>query len=119
MKKLLLSSLLLSISLFAQSPSVTVSWNAVTTGGTITSFTVLRSTTSTGTYVSVGTVAYVSGTTSYSFNDTTVVQGNSYYYEIEAVGPGGTSAPTAPSPVAVVPFLAPSTPTTPTIVVNP
>jgi fibronectin type 3 domain-containing protein len=110
---------LTSLTAAAQPPSVTISWNANVTAGTITSFTVLRSTTSTGTYASVGSVPFVTGTTAYSYTDTTVVQGGSYYYEIESVGPGGTSAPTAPSPVAVVPFQAPATPSTPTVVVNP
>jgi hypothetical protein len=121
MRKVILAIILFSSSLLAQAAAstVTVSWNAVTTGGVITSFTILRSTSLTGTFTALSISAvYTSGTTEYSITDSTVIAGNTYYYEIEAVGPGGTSAPTPPSTAAII-IAVPATPSTPTVVVNP
>jgi hypothetical protein len=117
MKRILLF-LLFSASAFAQ--SVTVSFLVNTTAGPVTSFIVLRATTTAGPFVSVGTVPYVPGMTSYSFKDTTVVNGTSYYYIYEQVGNGGTSGASPISAVATIPFQVPATPTTaPTVLVGP
>jgi Fibronectin type III domain len=62
---------------------VTLSWSA-STGAT--SYNVLRSTTSGGPYTQL-----TSGVTSTTFTDTGLIDGTTYYYVVEAVGPYGTS----------------------------
>ena len=70
-------------------PEISLSWNASTTSS-VTSYVVLRSANG-STYSRVATVS--AGTTGY--NDSTVGISTTYWYEVEAVSPGGTATSTA------------------------
>jgi hypothetical protein len=102
----------------AAAPSVTLTWNAGTGGGTVTSFQVQEATVSGGPYTTIGTVAFVTGQTSYSYTWTGGVGGTVYYFVQEAIGPGGTSAP-SPQSTATFPVAPPAAPSIATIVVTP
>jgi hypothetical protein len=126
MKKLLLLLTLLSAPAFAFAQtfhSVTLTWPAGAGGGTVTSFGVLRGTTSGGeSSTPIGTVAFVSGQATYSYVDqgsatNVLTEGSTYFYEIVATGPGGTSAPSAETSVTIT-FSAPAVPGKPTAVVK-
>ena len=72
----------------AQGPhSVTLTWNAPTSGGPPTSYLILRGT-STGTETQIATVPAPTLT----YVDTTGVGGTAYFYEIKASNATGTSA---------------------------
>ena len=124
MKRLLLLTLLAVVLLSAQTfHSVTLTWppGAGATSANTTSFGVLRGT-ATGAESStpIGTVAFVSGQASYSYIDqgsatNILTEGSTYFYEIVATGPGGTSAPSAETS-ATIPFSLPPVPGKPTAV---
>lgn len=109
------------------SHSITLTWPPGSGGGTVTSFGVLRATTSGGEptvptsntaacTVCIGSVPFAALATSYTYTDSSgLVEGTTYYYEIVAIGPGGTSAPSAETS-ATVPFSPPATPGKPTAV---
>ena len=102
----------------AQTHSVTLSFPAGTGGGAVTSFQIQRSTVSGGPYTTIGTVPFVTGQTTYTYVDTfQLVEGTTYFYVEEAVGPGGTSA-ASPESSATIPFSGPAIPGKATIVVN-
>jgi hypothetical protein len=68
-------------------PEITVTW-APSTTPSVTSYAVLRSTNGGAPWSTVGT-APASGT---SFTDTAVASGRTYWYEVEAAAPGGTTS---------------------------
>ncbi|MGO8670791.1 MAG: glycoside hydrolase family 44 protein [Capsulimonadaceae bacterium] len=68
----------------AASGEVVLDWDE---NSAATSYDVLRATSSTGTFVSIGTVAVSTDT------DRTVTNGTTYYYEVTAVNSAGTSGP--------------------------
>jgi len=132
MKKLLIAFLFCTTVLLAQH-SVTLTFPAGTGGGTVTSFGILRSTTSgaepvvptTNTAactVCIGSVPFVSGQTTYTYVDSgttsnPLVEGTTYFYVEVAIGPGGTSAP-SPESSATIPFSPPAAPGKATVVVK-
>lgn len=119
MKRILLLIALAMLPAFAQtSHQITLTFPAGAGGGSVTSFTIERSTASTGPYSVVGSVPFAAGTASYTYVDSSnLVEGITYFYEIVATGPGGTSAPSSPVS-ATVPFSAPSAPGPVTIQVH-
>jgi hypothetical protein len=66
-------------------PSVKLNWDADPANDDVTSYQVLRSTVSGGPYAQIGS------STSTSFTDTTVADGETYYYVVRAVNSQGTS----------------------------
>ena len=124
--KLLTAGLLLILSFCAvahaqaAAPSVTLTWTAGagSTSANTTSFQVQEATVSGGPYTTIGTVAYVSGQSTYSFTWTGGVGGTAYFFVQEAIGPGGTSAP-SPQSTATFPVAPPPVPSIATITVNP
>ncbi len=92
-----------SLSATAANGSVGLSWNASTGSGTIT-YNVLRSTTSGSGYTTIA--SNQSGTT---YTDSTVTNGTTYYYVVNASNAGGSSATS--SQVTALPMLPPLTPT--------
>ena len=122
--KLLLAFILFAGALAAQTfHSVTVTWppGAGTTSANTTSFGILRGTTSGGeSSTAIGSVAFVTGQASYTYIDqgsatNVLTEGLTYFYEIVAIGPGGTSAP-SPETSATIPFSLPPVPGKPTAV---
>jgi len=113
----------LSVSLDAQTAhSVTITEACNTSGGTVTTYNILRGTTSGGESTTpIGTVPAASCTGTppvFSYVDSAgLVEGQTYFYEITATGPGGTSSPSS-EVSATVPFSPPSTPAKPTISVK-
>jgi len=113
--------------------SVTLTFPAGVGGGAVTSFGILRATTSGGEpvvptsntapcTVCIGSVPFVAGQTTYSFVDNgtppnTLVEGTTYFYVEVAIGPGGTSAP-SPESSATIPFSPPASPGKATLVVK-
>jgi len=96
-----------SLSANSGNATVALSWVA---GAYAVTYNVKRTTTYTGTYVTIATL--VSGL---SYTDNTAVNGTTYYYVVSTVNPNGESANTSPviaNPVA--PIVIPSTPSTPT-----
>jgi hypothetical protein len=88
----------------ANNGSVSLSWNA-STGAT--SYNVQRSTTSESGFTTLPAGANVGqGTVGSPFLDSTVTNDTTYYYEVNAVGAGGTSANS--SQVAVTPTCVPT-----------
>ncbi len=76
---------------------VVLTWTPSTSSG-VTGYQIARSTSSTGTFTAIGTVA----ATATSYTDTTVVSGTTYYYEIAAVAGstvGSYSTPAVSAPV--------------------
>ncbi|MCI4341440.1 MAG: hypothetical protein L3K11_03595 [Thermoplasmata archaeon] len=69
---------------------VSLSWLAPASGGGGVTYTLERSTTDTGAYTAVDVSA------STQFLDTAVTAGQSYWYKVDARGPGGFSANTTP-----------------------
>lgn len=114
MKRLLLILATLTASAFAQH-STTLTWNwGQGTGDPATGFIIQRSATSGGAYSTIcggtGQPACPTVTQPFSFTDSSgLVGGATWYYVIEATGPGGVSAPSN-EVKAVTPFLPPSTP---------
>lgn len=82
------------------SGAVTLTWNA---GGGATSYNVLRSATSTGTYTSIGTVTSPAPTT---FTNSGLTNGTTYYYEVSGTNSAGTGP--ASSPLAATPLVPPT-----------
>jgi autotransporter-associated beta strand protein len=82
----------------------------------VTSYNILRSATSGSGYASIATgiVGPVcgSGTNNAVYLDTNVVNGQTYYYEVQSVNPVGVSADSPPSPGAAPSASAPATPPT-------
>lgn len=122
--KLLLALLLFAGLAAAQTfHSVTLTWTEPAGGATVTSFNVLRGTTSGGESATpIGTVAFVTGQASYTYIDqgsatNLLTEGSTYYYEVTATGPGGTSAP-SPEATALIPFSVPAIPSKPTVLVK-
>jgi len=70
---------------------ITVSWNDSATGS-VTSYDVLRATVSGGPYAAVGNVPD-GGAGPWSFQDTTVSGGLTYFYIVRANAPGGCQSP--------------------------
>jgi hypothetical protein len=118
MKRAILLTLIFAVALFAQTDSITLSWPPNAAGGTVTTYDVFRSLTATvvttsGLYATVAASACTQTTCSYV--DTAVIEGTTYWYEIEACNATGCSGPT-PAVSATVPFQIPNVPATPTIV---
>lgn len=88
--------------------SITLSWSQAATGTQPTGFNLKRSTTS-GTEVTVTTVPFVVGTSSYSFIDTGIggggVAGQTYFYVVTATNPNANPPETAPSNEVSATFL--------------
>ena len=78
---------------------IALSWSSVTYA---TTYNVYRGTTSGG----ESTTPVASGLSSLSYTDTGLTDGTTYFYTITAVGPGGTSPPSAE--VAATPYAAPT-----------
>lgn len=118
-----IASLIAGLVLFAalalaQTHSVTLTFPAGAGGGAVTSFQIQRSTVSGGPYTTIGTVPFVTGQATYTYVDTSnLVEGVTYFYVEEAIGPGGTSA-ASPESSATVPFSGPAIPGKATIVVK-
>jgi Glycoside hydrolase family 44 len=93
------------------SGTVTLTWNA---GGGATSYNVLRSSSSTGTYTSIGTVTSPAPTT---FTNTGLTNGTTYYYEVSGTNSAGTGP--ASSPLAATPLVPPTFTTSATASPNP
>jgi hypothetical protein len=114
MKRALLLALILAGALFAQTHSVTLTWAPNSTGDPVTTYNVLRGTTSGGESTTpIGTTAASTCTTSCTYVDSAVVGGTTYFYEITATNSGGTSGPSAETSVTV-PFFVPAVPAKPT-----
>ncbi|MGA2850053.1 MAG: glycoside hydrolase family 44 protein [Terracidiphilus sp.] len=82
------------------SGTVTLTWNAA---GGATSYNVLRSSSSTGTYASIGTVTTPAPTT---FTNSGLTNGTTYYYEVSGTNSAGTGP--ASSPIAATPLVPPT-----------
>jgi len=97
---------LIAVSLFSQnSPhSVTLTWNAPTSGGSVTGYNVKRSATS-GAEVTIAATS----TTSYIDPFQTTDEGKKFFYVVTATGPGGESTPSN-EVSATIPFSVPATP---------
>jgi hypothetical protein len=113
----------LCAALAGQTPSVTITWPAGAGSSTANtaSFQVQDSTVSGGPYTTIGTVAYVSGQSTFSYTWTGGTCNTLYYFVIEAIGPStapGTSLP-SPQVSATFPCPLPPTPGQPTVTVNP
>jgi hypothetical protein len=105
--------LLLSTSAFAQH-SVALAWSwAQGTGDPATGFIVQRGTVSGGPYTTIcggtGQPACPS-VTQLTYVDSSIGSGQTFYYVVEATGPGGISSPSN-EVKAVIPFLPPAAPT--------
>lgn len=111
MKKLLLF-LLLSIPAFAQH-SVKLTWSWTQAGDPATGFIVQRASVSGGPYTTIcgGTGQPVCPpVATLTYTDTAgLVGGATWYYVVEATGPGGVSGPSNEAK-AVIPFLPPAAP---------
>ena len=125
MRNLLIAFVLFAGAAFAQAavPSVTLTWTAGAGSSTANtaSYQVQEATVSGGPYATVGTVAYVSGQSTYSFTWTGGTCNTVYFFVQEAIGPStapGTSAP-SPQSTATFPCSLPPTPSIATITVNP
>ncbi|WP_242393097.1 CxxxxCH/CxxCH domain c-type cytochrome [Anaeromyxobacter oryzisoli] len=77
--------------------TLTVSWTAPTSGGTVSSYTVQRSPDGTS-YTSIAT-----GLTGLSYPDSGLTAGTRYWYQIIAVGPGGSTTGNASSVTTLAP----------------
>ena len=118
MKTLLLLLVLAASGAFAQSLTLTWVAGAGSSTANTTSFQVQEATTTGGPYTTIGTVAYVSGQSTYTFTWSGGVNGTIYFFVQEAIGPGGTSAP-SPESMATFPFAPPPVPGKATITANP
>ena len=86
------------------------------TGDPVTTYNVLRGTTSGGeSSTPLAAVAASTCTTVCTYVDTTVVGGSTYFYEISATNSGGTSAPGGETSTTI-PFFVPAIPAKPTVV---
>jgi hypothetical protein len=116
--KLILCFLVFAAGLFAQCGTaphcVTLTWNwSQGTGGSATSFNVLRGTTTGGPYTQIATTPVtILGYTDLSAAGNVLTEGATYFYVIEASGPGGNS-PNSIEASAKIPFLPPNSPTGP------
>jgi len=86
--------------------SVLLTCTPPASGGTVTGYFFLRSTTSGGPYSSVNSTAVASCSTT---DTTNLVEGTTYFYVVQATGPGGTSA-NSNQATAPIPFLPPGVP---------
>jgi len=93
------------------SGTVTLTWNA---GGGATSYNVLRSSSSTGTYASIGTVTSPAPTT---FTNSGLTNGTTYYYEVSGTNAAGTGP--ASSDISATPLVPPTFTTSATASPNP
>lgn len=76
-------------------PNVDVSWAAPASGGPVSTYNVYRG-------LSAGSLSQVaSGIAGTSWQDTTIVTEDTYYYSVEAVGAGGTGSQATPVSVDV------------------
>lgn len=119
----LLFAVILIVPALAQAQdSITLTWSPNSTGGTVTTYEVFRftaaptNTTTPYTTADYASVAASSCGTSCTYTDTAVVEGTTYYYQLEACNSAPTpcSAPT-PAVSFTVPFQTPNVPATPTI----
>lgn len=83
--------------------SVTLNWQAPS-GSVVTSYNVKRANTALGTFVQIGT------STTTSFVDSNVVEGDRWYYEVDAVNTAG-EGPVSNVASASIPFQVPGAPT--------
>jgi len=99
--------------------SVTLTWAPNTTGDPVTTYNVLRGTTSGGeSSTPIGSVAASTCTaTTCTYIDSAVTGGATYFYEITATNSGGTSGP-SPETTVTVPFFVPAVPAKPTAVAH-
>src|SRR5580704_8527193 len=90
---------------FAQSHSATLSWTPATqpNGITIASWNVLRETAGTGPYTTIANIPV--GTTTYT--DSSVSDGVTYYYVVQAVDTAGVVSPDSTQIEAAIPNSAP------------
>jgi fibronectin type 3 domain-containing protein len=84
--------------------SASLSWAAGVGGDPATSYVISRATVQAGPFTTIGT------STLPAYVDSTVVGGNTYYYEVEAVNAGGESGPSN-EVTAVIPVSLPAVPT--------
>ncbi|HEX3800001.1 MAG TPA: hypothetical protein VH413_15010 [Verrucomicrobiae bacterium] len=84
----------------AQTNRVALSWSD-TSGGFSTTYIVLRSITSGSNYIAVATLSGIGST---NYIDTSVYDGTTYFYVVEAVDSGGTSSPSTQA--SAIPFFA-------------
>lgn len=85
--------------------SVTLTCNLPVGGGTVTGYNFLRGTVTKGPYTQIGTAIVC------IYVDTlNLVEGTTYYYVVEATGPGGTSG-NSNEAAGLIPFLPPGIPT--------
>lgn len=120
MKRAILIGLVFAVALLAQTHSVTLTWPVNTAGTPVTTYNVLRGTTSGGeSSTPIGSVPTSSCAGSCSYVDSAgLVEGQTYFYEITATGLTGTSGP-SPEVAATIPFSGPpNAPAKPTVVVK-
>lgn len=121
--RILIAAGLFGAALAAQTHSVTLTWPANTTGGAVTSYNVLKGTTSGGESTTpIATIAASAcvGTPAictYGDSSTLLVEGQTYYYEVTATNSTGTSGP-SPEASATIPFSLPAIPAKPAVVVK-
>ncbi|MGA3267866.1 MAG: fibronectin type III domain-containing protein [Verrucomicrobiota bacterium] len=82
----------INVTATGQQNKIAVKWTD-TSGGTATSWQILRSTSPVGGFALIATNP---GNTATNYTDSSVVNWTVYYYEIIAVGAGGSSSPSAP-----------------------
>ena len=114
--RILIAAGLFAAALAAQTHSATITWPPNTTGDPVTTYNVLRGTTSGGeSSTPLAAVAASTCTTVCTYVDTTVVGGSTYFYEISATNSGGTSAPGGETSTTI-PFFVPAIPAKPAVV---
>ena len=121
MKRLILGFFAIALMLWAQTHSVTLTWSSNAAGAPVLTYNILRGT-ATGAESStpIGTLpatACAAGTCTY-IDSASLVEGQTYFYEITATNANGTSGP-SPEVAASIPFsTAPNVPAKPTVVVK-
>lgn len=114
MKRAILLALIFAGAIFAQTHQVTLNWAPNASGDPVTSYNVLRGTTSGGESTTpIGSTPASSCTTTCTYLDGAVMGGVTYFYEITATNSGGTSGP-SPEVTVNVPFFVPAVPAKPT-----
>jgi hypothetical protein len=86
--------------------SVTLTWQAPTSGSAVTQYDILRGLTA-GAEVQIATVPV--GTLTYVDSDPTLVEGKDYFYVVKAQNSAGDSGPSNEVSV-IIPFLVPGAP---------